>query len=123
MAEEYVGAVVLEWNGKEIECISINTQAETGKRIVKTMNRKARAKGHAQGVATFSLDVEVAIPRSGDLDWMSMEDGKITVFPVDDEGKRETYYGCAVESMSSRYQVDNHAVRSLKITALDMKLE
>ena len=43
MAEEYVGAVILEWDGKEIECASVSTDINTGKRIVKTMNRAGRA--------------------------------------------------------------------------------
>lgn len=48
MAEEFVGAVVLEWDGREIECLSVSSSVSTGKRIVKTMNRKNRAKGHAK---------------------------------------------------------------------------
>lgn len=119
MAEEFVGAVVLEWDGKEIECRSVSTSCDTGKRIVKTMNRKARAKGHAQGVVTYELEVEVAIPSSGDLDWEKMEDAKLTIFPVDDESRRTSYTGCAVTAYSEKYVVDDAAVRTLSIVALD----
>lgn len=123
MAEEYVGAVVLEWDGKEIECVSLGVKCDTGKRLVKTMNRKKRAKGHAQGIVTYELDVEVAIPRTGDLDWEAMEDAKLVEFPVDDEGQRTVYYGCECTGYSEKYVVDNHAVRTLSIVALDKKKE
>ncbi|WP_234086755.1 hypothetical protein [Azonexus sp. R2A61] len=123
MAEEYVGAVVLEWDGKEIECLSMSVKCDTGKRPVKTMNRKKRVKGHAQGIVTYELDVEVAIPRTGDLDWENMQDAKLTEFPVDDEEQRTTYYGCECTGYSEKYVVDGHAVRSLTISALDKKKE
>jgi len=119
MAEEFVGAVVLEWDGKEIECLSVGVKCDTGKRLVKTMNRKARAKGHAQGVVTYELDVSVAIPSDGDLDWEKMEDAKLVVFPVDNEDKRTSYTGCVCTGYSEKYVVDNHAVRDLTIVALD----
>ncbi|MDB5802264.1 MAG: phage tail protein [Rhodocyclales bacterium] len=124
MAEEYVGAVVLEWDGKEVECASISTDITTGKRIVKTMNRTGRAKGHANGIADFKMSVEVPIPTDGsELDWMAITNAKLTVLPVDGVGKREIFVGCEVESMSSKYQVEGAAMRTLSITALDRRMQ
>ncbi|TXG76836.1 MAG: phage tail protein [Rhodocyclaceae bacterium] len=124
MSSEYVGAVILEWDGREIECVSVSSDVSTGKRLVKTMNRSGRAKGHAKGVADFKLSVEVAIPTDGsEPDWLTIESGKLTVVPVDGIGKREVFTGCEVESMSSKYQVDGAAMRTLSITALDRKLQ
>lgn len=124
MADEYVGAVVLEWDGKEIECASISTDISTGKKIVKTMNRAGRAKGHAKGVADFKLSVEVPIPTdSSEPDWMAIENAKLTIVPIDGVGKREVFTGCEIESMSSKYAVEGAAMRTLTVTALDRKMQ
>lgn len=122
--QEYVGAVVLEWDGREIECASISSDVSTGKRLVKTMNRKQRAKGHARGIPDFRLSVEVPIPTDGsEPDWLLIEGAKLTVVPIDDNGLREVYYGCEVETISSKFQVEGAAMRTLTITALDRKAQ
>lgn len=124
MAEEYVGAVVLEWDGLEIECASVSTDINTGKRIVKTMNRAGRAKGHAAGIADFRMSVEVPIPTDGsEPDWLAITGAKLTVAPIGDIGKREIYTGCEVESISTRYVVEGAAMRTLSVTALDRRVQ
>lgn len=124
MSEEYVGAVILEWDGKEIECASISTDIQTGKRLVKTMNRAGRAKGHSKGIATFSLSVEVPIPADGsEPDWLNITNAKLTTVPIGDVGTREIFTGCEVESMSSKYDAEGTAMRTLSITALDRKTQ
>lgn len=124
MSEEYVGAVVLEWNGREIECASISTDIATGKRIVKTMNRKGRAKGHSKGIPDFKMSVEVPIPTDGsEPDWMTIENAKLTVVPIDGVGLREVFLGCEVETVSSKWQVEGTAMRTLTVTALDRRVQ
>jgi hypothetical protein len=124
MAEEYVGAVVLEFDGKEIECASISSDITTGKRVVKTMNRLGRAKGHAKGIPDYKLSVEVPIPSDGsEPDWMAINDAKLTIVPADGIGLREVFTGCEIESMSSKYAVEGSAMRTLSITALDRKVQ
>lgn len=124
MAEEYVGAVILEWDGREIECASVSTDINTGKRIVKTMNRAGRAKGHAAGIADFRLSVEVPIPTDGtEPDWLAITNAKLTVAPLNDNGQREIFTGCEVETIGSRYQVEGAAMRTLTITALDRRVQ
>lgn len=124
MSEEFVGAVVLEWDGREIECASVSSDVSTGKRIVKTMNRKGRAKGHSKGIPDFKLSVEVPIPTDGsEPDWLSIENAKLTVVPIDGVGQREIYLGCEVETMSSKWQVEGSAMRTLSITALDRRMQ
>lgn len=124
MSEKFVGAVVLEWDGREIECASISTDISTGKRIVKTMNRSGRAKGHAKGVADFRLSVEVPIPTDGsEPDWLTIENAKLTVVPIDGVGQREIFLGCEIETIGSKYQVEGGAMRTLTITALDRRVQ
>jgi len=121
---EFVGAVVLEWDGQEIECASVSSDVSTGKRLVKTMNSKMRAKGHAVGIPDFKLSVEVPIPTDGsEPDWLTIQGAKLTIVPVDGIGQREVFTGCEIETMSSKYQVEGAAMRTLSITALDRKLQ
>lgn len=124
MADEFVGAVTLEWDGKEIECASVSTDISTGKKLVKTMNRSGRAKGHAKGIADFKLSVEVPIPTDGsEPDWLEIENAKLTIVPIDGVGKREVFTGCEIETVSSKYAVEGAAMRTLTITALDRKVQ
>lgn len=123
MAQEFVGAVTLEWDGREIECASVSTDISTGKRIVKTMNRTGRAKGHARGVLDIKLSVEVPIPTDGsEPDWLALENAKLTIVPIDGAGPREVFVGCEIETIGSKYQVEGSAMRSLSLTALDRKV-
>lgn len=114
--EEYVGAVVLEVDGKEAEVVSVNPTSQTGKKPVRTMNRTGRVKGFARGVESHELKVTVVIPLSGDeIDWWNMEGGKLTIFPVSPGGKRVSYQDCVTQDMGDQYSVDNEARRDLTI--------
>jgi hypothetical protein len=57
--EEYVGAIVLYVDGQEIEVTDIRPQTNTGRKLVKTMNRTGRAKGYSKGIAEHSLQITV----------------------------------------------------------------
>ncbi|MCA8183831.1 MULTISPECIES: hypothetical protein [Burkholderia cepacia complex] len=114
--EEYVGAIVLEVDGKEAEVVSVNPTSQTGKKPVRTMNRTGRVKGFARGVESHELKVTVVIPLSGDeIDWWNMEGGKLTIFPVSPGGKRVSYQDCVTQDMGDQYSVDNEARRDLTI--------
>ena len=43
--EEYVGAIVMEVDGQEIEVTDLKEDVTTGRKLVKTMNKTGRAKG------------------------------------------------------------------------------
>lgn len=57
--QEYVGAVVLEVDGKEIECVSVSNDSNTGYMPVKTMRRKRTISGYCMGIVTHELSVTV----------------------------------------------------------------
>lgn len=116
--EEYVGHIVLEVDGREIEVVDLNVAQSTGRKLVKTMNRTGRAKGFARGIAEFGLSVTVAIPLSGDIDWAAIEGAKITKFPLGSEGQRESFLDCFTTSVGEKYQVDGEARRDLSMQAL-----
>ena len=86
--QEYVGAVVLEVDGKEIECVSVSNDSNTGYMPVKTMRRKRTISGYCMGIVTHELSVTVPIPVDGDpLDWWKVFDAKLTIYPVSGHGK------------------------------------
>lgn len=117
--QEYAGAVVLEVNGTEFECTSLNTELNTGRKLVKTMNSTGRAKGYMKGIATYELSLTVVIPLGGDIAWEDFDDAKVTIYPLDNTGQRTTYQDCFTISYSEKYTVDNEAVRDVKMGALN----
>uniref|UniRef100_UPI0036D2BE33 hypothetical protein n=1 Tax=Streptomyces lavendulae TaxID=1914 RepID=UPI0036D2BE33 len=50
MADNYVGQIVLEINGTDYEVTSVEPSLNTGRKVVKTMNRTGRPTGTAKGI-------------------------------------------------------------------------
>lgn len=116
--QEFVGAVVMELDGREIEIVSISPSTSTGRRLVKTMNKTGRAAGFSQGVAEISLAVSAVIPTTGEpVDWENIEGAKITITPVAG-GKRQSYLDCFSISVGRQYSVDNEARIDIQMAAL-----
>ncbi len=117
---EYVGAVVLEVDGQEIECVSVSADAETGRKPVKTMNRKRRIAGYCTGVATYALTLTVPIPVNGnETDWENIVGAKLVIYPVSGNGKRTAYTDCVVEKVGDKYESEGEAKRDLTLFAVD----
>ncbi|WCG83812.1 phage tail protein [Pectobacterium sp. A5351] len=117
--EEYVGAIILEVNGVELECTDLKEDVQTGRKLVKTMNRTGRAKGFSRGIAEYQAAVSVVIPLSGDLDWEGMEGVKITQYPVSGSGgKRVSFLDCFSTQVGAQYTVDSEAKRDITFAAL-----
>lgn len=116
--EEYVGAIVLYMDGAEIECTSVKTSTNTGRKLVKTMNRTGRAKGFAQGIAEYQLTVTVVIPKDmSEPDWDAMEGSKLTMMDMDGN-PHYSYLDCFTTQTGEQYTVDNEAVRDLTVQSL-----
>jgi hypothetical protein len=116
--EEYLGAIVMEIDGQEIEVTSVDVRHITGRKLVKTMNRTGRAKGFAKGIETYDLTVSAVIPTSGDIDWAAIEGAKITIYPLETGGQRTSYLDVFTLDVGDKYQVDNEAMRDLTMAAL-----
>ncbi|MEQ1977062.1 phage tail protein [Xenorhabdus sp. SGI240] len=124
MLEEYVGAIVLEIDGREVEVTDLDVQINTGRKLVKTMNKTGRAKGYTSGIATYDLSLSVVIPLEGDLDWGNLVGVKITQYPVTGKGGRRTsYLDCFTTEVGAKYTVDNEAKRDIKMAALREVIE
>lgn len=119
MTDNYVGQIVLELNGTDYEVTSLEPSLKTGRTIVKTMNRTGRPLGTAKGMEEHELRIAVAIPKNGEPNWRALVDAKITIYPQEGGGKRETWTGCSLIEMGSKYQVEGEATRDLTVSALN----
>lgn len=121
--EEYLGAIVMEVDGQEVEISSFDVKRMTGRKLVKTMNKTGRAKGFARGIETFDLTVKAVVLVTGNLDWAGIEGAKITVYPQTTVGQRESYLDCFTIDVGESYTVDNEAVQDLTMAALRRVVE
>ena len=96
--QEYVGAIVLEVDGKEVECTSFSAQSSTGYMPVKTMRRDRTISGYCTGIITHELTVSVPVRVDGQVyDWWSVVDAKLVIYPISGNGNRIAYTGCCVQ--------------------------
>ncbi|WP_286799892.1 phage tail protein [Pseudomonas sp. UBA4034] len=123
MADKYVGQIVLEINGAEYEVTSVEPTLKTGRKVVKTMNRTGRATGTVGGIEEHELKISVPIPKSGEPEWRALVDAKLTIYPQEGGGKRETWTGCSLIDVGSKYQVEGESTRDLNIVALNYYTE
>ena len=116
--QEYLGAIVMEIDGKEVEVESLDVTFKSGRKLVKTMNKTGRAKGFSQGIAEYDLKVTAVIPATGEPDWANIKGAKITIYPITPGGKRTSYLDCFTTDMGAKYSVDSEAKRDLTMMAL-----
>ncbi len=116
--EEYLGAIVLEVDGQEVEIESFDVTEKTGRKLVKTMNRTGRAKGFAKGIAEYDLKVTAVIPLTGDLDWAAIQGAKLRKYPLTAGGKGTSYLDCFTIDVGEAYTVDGEAKRNISMGAL-----
>jgi hypothetical protein len=118
MSTDYVGVIVLSFDGTDYDIESIDTTDKTGRKAVKTMNRTGGPKGSAKGVREHPIKLTAPIPVTGEPDWWNMKDAKITIEPLDCAAKTVTYSGFSVEEVGSKYQQDGEAKRDISGFAL-----
>lgn len=117
--EEYVGSIVLEIDGQEVEVTDLKEDVNTGRKLVKTMNRTGRAKGFSRGVEEIQLTLSVVVPLTGDLNWGGIEGAKVTQYPLSGSGgKRVSFLDCFTTQVGAQYTVDNEAKRDITMNAL-----
>ncbi|MGX5053116.1 phage tail protein [Enterobacter asburiae] len=120
MGDVYIGPIVLEVNGTEIEVTRVSPSVDTGRKLVKTMNSTGRARGHVNGIATYNLTLEAVKPKGRTTVWENIVDAKLTLFPEDGSGDRTiTYQNFTVQTVGDEYNVDNEARVSITGFALN----
>lgn len=121
--QEYLGSIVMEVDGHEVEIESLDVTHKTGRKLVKTMNKTGRAKGFSKGIGEFDLKVTAVIPLAGDLDWGGIEGAKISIYPLSPGGKRTSYLDCFTLDVGKKYTVDGEAKQDLTMSALREVIE
>ncbi|EEG6606623.1 phage tail protein [Salmonella enterica] len=121
--EEYIGAIVMEVDGQEVEITDLSPSHETGRKLVKTMNRTRRAKGITRGIETYELDVTAVIPVPDSIQWEDIEGARITIDPMIRGSKRTMYQDCFTISVGEKYTVDSEARVDIKMGALRKVIE
>lgn len=117
--EKYAGSAVLEVDGNEAEIQDLSVNKTTGRKLVKTMNSEGRAKGFAKGIELYEISLTAVYPLDGtEIDWDGIEDGKITVYPLNHEDKRTSYLNCFTTETGEKYTVDDEARIDIKMVAL-----
>ena len=123
MADNYVGQIVLEINGTDYEVTSVEPSLKTGRKVVKTMNRSGRPAGTAKGIEEHELKISVVAASFKKTEWRALMDAKLTIYAQDGGGKRETWTGCSLIELGSKYQLEGEATRDLTIAALNYYTE
>lgn len=121
--KEYLGAIVMEIDGVEVDIESLDVSHNTGRRLVKTMNRTGRPQGFARGIEMFDLRVTAVIPLDGDIDWGAIEGAKIVIYPVQEGGQREVFYDCFTSDVGQSYKTDSEATQALTMQCLRREFE
>lgn len=126
--DNYVGAIVLEVDGVEVDITSYNVKVATGNKLVKTMNSGGVSRGHSKGITEYTLAVSAVIPKddAGNLvaiDWEAISDAKLTHYPLDNADKKISYYGCFTIDTSEQYAVDDEAKIDINLGALRKVIE
>lgn len=118
MAQEFASLGIVDVDGQEIDLTKLDVRTVTGRKPVKTINRKGRVKGFAKGIVEYTLSITVAVPlNSPEPDWDNVTDAKISV--EEENGKRISYTGCFTTEIGESYTVDSEKVRDLQVVALD----
>lgn len=120
---EYLGAIILELDGQEVEIESFDVTVKTGRKLVKTMNRTGRAKGFAKGIAEYDVKITAVVPLTGEVDWAAIEGAKIVIYPQSTGGKRTSFVDCFTIDVGEKYQVDGEAKRDVTMAALNKIVE
>lgn len=122
MAQEFASLGIVEVDGQEIDLTKLDVRVTTGRKPVKTINRKGRVKGFAKGITEYVLSLTVAVPlNSSEPDWDNVTDAKVTV--EEENGTRTSYTNCFTTEVGTSYTVDNEEVRDLQMVALDKVVE
>lgn len=120
MTVEYVGATTMTVDGVDVEITKVDIKDQTGRKVVKTMNRKKRARGFMRGVGEYQITATAVIPTDGTaIDWGAIEDSRITIEPDIPGGVTEIYTGFCVTEVGKSYTVDNEAVIDISGFAID----
>lgn len=118
MAQKYASLGIIEVDGLELELTQCKVTTTTGRKAVKTINRRGKVKGFAKGITEYTLSLTVAVPLdNNEPDWDNVDDARVTI--EEENGKRISYLNCFTTQVGTSYTVDNEEVRDIEVVACD----
>lgn len=116
----YVGRTVISVNAVVIaECKSANERTTTGRKVLRGFSPLGGPIGTTDGTPEYSIDLEVYIPKVGDLvDWVGLEGATLTISPRDGIGKTIIFGGCFTTEVGASYNETDEATRKVTFGAL-----
>lgn len=118
MSEEYVGPIVMEVDGDEIDIVSLNVTRDSLRKPVKTMNRNMKVKGFVKLVRGYALKVTAIVTKGKPTKWDDIEGAKISI-ESEDGSNRESYLDCGTISVGQSYEVEGESRVDIEMYALD----
>lgn len=124
----YADIAIIDWTdddgNRELSDVrSVTFTNDDPSTPVKTMNRRRRAQGFTSGVATYGVELEVALDSaSPEVDYERCQRTKEIVqlsYTQGDDGKRFNLIDGRVESVSTPFNAEGESRQTVKVTFLD----
>lgn len=123
MASLFTGQVVLVVDGLPIiHCKSVDYRVRTNRELVVGMTPDGNPAGNADGTREFEIELEVYVPKAGDIDWESINGAMIGSAPRDGGKPSVMFTGFYTTEVSQTYQEKGAAIRKIS-GAATRKLE
>ncbi|MEM9487956.1 MAG: hypothetical protein AAGC55_02365 [Myxococcota bacterium] len=95
---------------------------EEGAGVVKTINRRRRARHHKEGINTYSLELETAIGVKEEVDWRALQSARrLFVLTYEEAGTDRRYQlpDCRITSIKQSSDAEGEYRATVSITPLD----
>jgi hypothetical protein len=117
--KEFVGAISLEVDGREIEVATVSPRESTGRKPVRVMTKLGTIAGFSRGIKTYDLRLTAVVPDDGQpVNWANIEGAKVSLEPFDGGGQRVSYLDCFSTEVGEEYSVDNEARIDITMVAV-----
>lgn len=121
MSKRYMGRIVLDVNGVEVDVESVKPSHDMKTQAVDSMNSTGRKKGKVDGVPEFKISVTIPIPRNDTIDWENIEDAVITVYDKRTGGIKVQWLDVFTHTVGEDYGMEGAAKRDIEMEALDFR--
>lgn len=118
MASQFKGQAVLFLNGQLITHVRrIEDEVSTGRQQIKGMSPDGNPIGWVDGTKSVTLNLDLFIPRSGEIDWANITDAVIYSVPRDGGTGARLFEGVVVENVGVTFEEEGAAMRRVRCFA------
>ncbi len=119
MSGSHVSQIILIVNGLPIVHLrSYDYRVRTNRELVVGQTPSGTPAGFSDGTAEYSLDLEVYIPKTGDLDWDSISGAVIASMPRGGGAHAPLFQGVFVTEVGASFKEKGSAIRRISAMAL-----